>query len=126
MSIRMIDYYIKGLPQYIRQKIFKGLEDCGSMTIKCLLEEKNGYPKYKRMGLSDEQITYQKRMAERNLITVNNIMTDNGRPPLFKKPSDTYESSKRYLELLKREDEETLVKYFGCTWDEYIPESSRI
>lgn len=59
MSIRMIDYYIKGLPLYIRQKIFKGLEDCGSMTIKCLLEEKNGYPKYKRMGLSDEQITYQ-------------------------------------------------------------------
>lgn len=64
-------------------------------------------------------------MAERNLITVNNIMTDNGRPPLFKKPSDTYESSKRYLELLKREDEETLVKYFGCTWDEYIHESNQ-
>ena len=119
----MVGYYIEGLPIDIRQKIFNGLEDIGSMTIKRLLEEKNGYPKYKRMGLSDEQITYQKRMAERSFVTVNNIIIDNGRSRLFKKPSDTYESSKRYLELLKREDEETLVNYFGCTWDEYIPES---
>lgn len=124
MSIKMIDYYIKGLPMDIRQEIFNGLEDIGSMTIKCLLE-KNGYPKYKRMGLSDEQIAHQKRMAERKFITVNNIMTDNGRPPLFKEPSDTYESAKRYLELLKREDEETIAKYFGCTWEEYIPESNQ-
>lgn len=118
---RVIDYYIKGLPLGVRQDIFKGLQDIGSMTIKCLLEKKEGYPKYKRMGLSDEQILNQIERAKEEFEAVNNIMMKNERYPLFEDSSDTYKASGEYIELLKKRKEEELIEKFGCTFEEYIP-----
>lgn len=77
-------------------------------------------------GYSDCDIIMVLQDSARDFAAVNEVMVKNGRPPLFKKSSDTYASSKRYLELLKREDEETLIKYFGCTWDEYIPNRIKV
>lgn len=126
MSIRMIDYYIKGLPMKIRQEIFRKIDDVNPIRVNELLKKSENYKSFRVKGYSDCDIIMALQDSARDFAAVNEVMVKNGRPPLFKKPSDTYESSKRYLELLKREDEETLVKYFGCTWDEYIPESSRI
>jgi hypothetical protein len=121
LDIREIDYYIKGLPLGVRQNIFRGLQGIGSMTIKCLLEKNEGYPKYKRMGLSDDKILNQIERAKKEFEAVNNIMMENERYPLFKDASDTYRASGEYVELLMKRKEEELIKKFGCTFEEYIP-----
>ncbi len=74
---------------------------------------------------------------------MNELMVKYGRPPLFADPYDTYESSLRYVEIMRRyrqsendskypsltdfgkacEWVDVLVEKMGCTWDEYVPES---
>lgn len=125
MSIKMIDYYIKGLPMDIRQEIFRRMDDVNIIRVYELMEKNNNYKSFHEIGYSDCEIIKVLQESARDFAAVNEVMVKNGRPPLFKEPSDTYESSKRYLELLKREDEETIAKYFGCTWEEYIPESNQ-
>ena len=139
---RMIDYLIKGLPFETRQKIFKSLDDIGVMSVKSLLERPENYPKFRRMGLDDDQIKRYSSRISKKFAYVNKIMVDAGRPPLFEHPFDTYESSKRYVELLVRyhredskkinassnfgkesENEEVLIKKMGSTWNDYIPKS---
>ncbi|MBQ9355067.1 MAG: hypothetical protein IJT84_05245 [Clostridia bacterium] len=139
---RMIDYYIKGLPFETRQKILKSLDDIGVMSVKCLLERPENYPKLRRMGLDDDQIKHYSNRISQEFACVNKIMVDAGRPPLFEDPYDTYESSKRCVELLVKyhrkeskkinassnfgkdsENEAALIKKMGCTWDDYIPKS---
>lgn len=143
MSIRMIDYYVKNLPFDARQEIFKALERVNVLAVEKMLEKETGYPRFRSVGYSDEDIASHLRKKSLHFERVNELMVKNGRPPLFADPSDTYESSLRYVEIMRRYREresdssypsltdfgkqremvDVLIEKMGCTWNDYIPES---
>lgn len=123
MNDRPIDFYIKGLPFDVRQEIFKRLDAVGFGKIEKLLEKPIGYPRYRSMGYTDEQITRQEAKSIVRFAAVNAALTENGRPSLFSNPNDTYRSALEYAVLLKKQTAEELIERFGCLWDEYIPET---
>lgn len=139
----MIDYYVKNLPFDARQEIFSALERVNVNAVEKMLEKEKGYPRYRSVGYSDENIASQLRKKALHFARVNELMVKYGRPPLFADPYDTYESSLRYVEIMRRyrqsendskypsltdfgkacEWVDVLVEKMGCTWDEYVPES---
>ena len=121
MNKRPIDFYIKGLPFDVRQEIFKSLYTVGFGKIEKLLEKPIGYPRYRSMGYTDEQIIRQETKSSARFAAVNAILAENGRPPLFLDPSDTYRSALEYTFLLKKQPPAELTAQFGCLWDEYVP-----
>ena len=141
MTIRMIDYYVKGLSFDVRQKIFTALEEVNTSKIRKLLEKNEGYPAYKSMGFTEDEIKSMLRKSVVKFENVNAIMIENGRPPLFENPEDTYESALRYVEIMrryrqsendseypsltdfgkKREWVDALIEKMGCSWEDYIP-----
>ena len=143
MSIRMIDYYVKNLPFDSRQEIFSALERINVNAVEKMLEKEKGYPRFRSVGYSDEDIASHLRKKALHFERVNKLMIKNGRPPLFADPSDTYESSLRYVEIMRcyrqretdskypsltdfgkeREWVDVLIKKMGSSWDDYIPES---
>ena len=143
MTIRMIDYYIKNLPFDERQKIFDALEAINTSIVEKLLEKNEGYPRYKSMGFNDEQIASMLKKSVVRFERANALMIENGRPPLFENPEDTYCSALRYVEIMrsyrqsehdsvypsltdfgkKREWVDVLIEKMGCTWEEYLPEN---
>lgn len=125
MSIRMIDYYIKGLPMDIRQEIFRRIHDVNIIRVYELMEKTRIINRFMKKGILIAKSLGYCKIVQEIFAAVNEVMAKNGRPPLFMEPTDTYESSKRYLELLERKDEETIAKYFGYTWEKYIPESNQ-
>lgn len=56
MSIRMIDYYVKNLPFDARQEIFNALEKVNVLAVEKMLEKETGYPRFRSVGYSDEDI----------------------------------------------------------------------
>lgn len=123
MNERPIDFYIKGLPFDVRQEIFKRLDDAGVGKIEKLLEKPIGYPRYRSMGYTDEQIARQEAKSTARFSAVNAVLAENGRPPLFSDPGDTYRSALEYTVLLKKQTAEELTERFGCLWNEYVPET---
>ena len=142
MSIRMIDYYVKNLPFDARQEIFSALERVNVNAVEKMLEKEKGYPRFRSVGYSDEDIASHLRKKALHFERVNELMIKNGRPPLFADSSDTYQSSLRYVEIMRRyrqsendskrpwstifgnerEWVDVLIEKMGCTWDDYIPE----
>ena len=53
--------------------------------------------------------------------SINKLMTENERPPLFSSPEDTYGCAQKYVDLLKEKTEEELNQEFGCSWEDYKP-----
>lgn len=51
MSIRMIDYYIKGLPMKIRQEIFRKIDDVNPIRVNELLEKSENYKSFRDRGV---------------------------------------------------------------------------
>lgn len=143
MSIRMVDYYVKGLSFDARQEIFKALERVNVLAVEKMLEKEAGYPRFRSVGYSDEDIASHLRKKALHFARVNELMVKNGRPPLFADPSDTYGSSLRYVEIMRRyreresdsvfpsltdfgkrcETVDVLVEKMGCSWKDYIPET---
>ena len=95
MTIRMIDYFVKGLSFDARQEIFAALERITASAVKKMLEKNEGYPAYKSMFYTDEDIVNHLRKFTERFRRVNELMLQNGRPPLFADPEDTYRSSLR-------------------------------
>lgn len=143
MAIRMIDYYVKNLPFDARQDIFNALEKINVGAVEKMLEKDIGYPRFRSVGYSDEDIASHLRKKSAHFQRVNELMIKNGRPPLFDDPSDTYESSCRYVEIMRRYKEcesesaypshttdfgiqremvDVLIEKMGCTWEDYTPE----
>ena len=107
-----------------------------------LLEKEKGYPRFRSVGYSDEDIVSHLWKKSAHFQRVNELMVKNGRPPLFAAPADTYACSLRYVEVMRcyrqsesdskypsltdfgieREWVDVLVKKMGCTWDDYVPE----
>jgi len=143
MTVRMIDYYVKNLPFDARQEIFDALGDITTSAVEKMLEKEDGYPAYRSVGYTDDDILSQLRKGTARFQRVNELMVKNRRPPLFADPSDTYESSLRYVEIMRRYRErendspypsltdfgkrremvDVLIKIMGCTWDDYVPEN---
>ena len=135
MTDRMIDYYVKNLPFDARQEIHKALERINPRAVEKMLEKNEGYPSYRSMGYTEENIAHQLQIHIQRFQYVNDLMIKNNRPPLFDDPTDTYESSKRYIEITHRyghpafsafgirsRPKEELIRIMGCTWAEYVPE----
>lgn len=57
MAIRMIDYYVKNLPFDARQEIFNALERINVCAVEKMLEKEIGYPRFRSVGYSDEDIS---------------------------------------------------------------------
>ncbi len=123
MNCRPIDFYIKGLPFDVRQEIFKRLDAVGFGKIEKMLEKPVGYPIYRSMRLTGEEIEEQEAKSTARFAAVNAVLAENGRPPLFSNPDDTYRSALEYTALLKKQSAEELIERFGCLWDAYIPET---
>lgn len=142
MAIRMIDYYVKNLPFDARQEIFNALERINVCAVEKMLEKEIGYPRFRSVGYSDEDISNHLRKKSAHFQRVNELMVKNGRPPIFENPFDTYESSIKYVEIMRRYREcesesdfpscitdfgkrremvDVLIKKMGCTWEDYTP-----
>lgn len=121
MNDRAIDYYVKGLEFDIRQEIFAAIERINMSHVDKMLEMPIGYPRYKSMGYTDEQIKHQKEIGIERFMRVNELMTINGRKRLFPEPEDTYKSSVIYVHLMKKQSIEELLEEFGCLWEDYMP-----
>lgn len=121
MNERSIDFFVKGLSFDVRQEIFKRLETVGLGKIEKLLEKNIGYPRYRSMGYTDDDIADQERKSVTRFQAVNDYMIENERYPLFSNPEDTYQSAKEYVNLLNKKTKEELLAEFGCSWEEYIP-----
>jgi len=130
----MIDYYVKNLPFDARQEIHQALDRINPLAVKKMLEKNDGYPSYRRMGYTEENITQQLQIYIQQFQCVNDLMIKYNRHPIFADPTDTYESSRRYIEIthryghptfsgfgVKSRPKEELIKIMGCTWVEYIP-----
>ena len=142
MNDRMIDYYVKGLSFDERQRIFNALEAVGTYLVEKLLEKPQGYPTYRSMYYDDEDIASQERKGAARFATVNEIIRQSRRPPLFPQPDDTYASAERYVALMRRyrrkesdtaypditdfghwrEPVAVLEGLMGCRWEDYQPE----
>ena len=123
MENRSIDYYIKNLSIDVRQKIFNMLREVNPSTVQKLLEKDNGYPSWKSMGIQDDAIAVMLSKSATRFSAINQVMIENDRPPLFVKPSDTYVSAQKYVDLLKEKTKKELNEEFGCSWDDYKPET---
>jgi len=121
MNKRPIDFYIKGLDFDTRQEIFKRLEACIAGKMRKLLEKPIGYPIFRSIGCTDEDIANQERKSTERFRAVNEIMIKNQRNPLFADPEDTYNSALEYVHLLEKQTNDDLVEEFGCLWNEYVP-----
>ena len=123
MNRRPIDFYIKGLPFDIRQEIFKRLEVVHPYRMRKLLDKPNGYPIFRSLGYTEDEITEHLAIYPPRFAAVNEYMIENGRPPLFTDPHDTYRSALESVDLMEKKTEEQLLLQFGCLWQEYTPEN---
>ncbi len=121
MANRSIDYYIKNLGIDVRQEIFNMLRDVNPSVVKKILEKEEDYPSWRRMGINNDGIQTMLSMTATKFSSINKLMIENERPPLFASPKDTYVSAQKYVDLLKEKTEEELNQEFGCSWEEYKP-----
>lgn len=121
MANRSIDYYIKGLGIGVRQEIFNMLRDVNPSIVKKLLEKEDDYPTWRRMGIDNDGIQMLLSKSVAKFSSINKIMIENERPPLFESSKDTYKAAQKYVDLLKEKTEEELKEEFGCSWEDYVP-----
>lgn len=121
MVNRSIDYYIKNLGIDVRQEIFNMLRDVNPSVVKKILEKEEDYPSWRRMGINNDGIQTMLSMTATKFSSINKLMIENQRPPLFASPKDTYGSAQKYVDLLKEKTEEELNQEFGCSWEDYVP-----
>ena len=121
MANRAIDYYIKNLSIEVRQEVFNMLKDVNPSIVQKILEKEEGYPSWKSMGLTDNEIQMMLSASTAKFYSINKLMVANKRPPLFAKSKDTYGCAKKYVDLLKEKTPEELEEEFGCSWEDYVP-----
>lgn len=104
MSNRALDYYMKGLSIEVRQKLFYHMRREISQTmVRWFLEKEDGYPSFRSCGFSDDEIELIGASYAQKFEHANQIMVDNGRPPLFSDPRDSYKSAQEYTEIMKEQ-----------------------
>lgn len=121
MANRSIDYYIKNLSIDVRQDIFNLLREINPSIVQKMLEKEENYPSWRSMGIKDNEIQMMLSASSTKFSSINKLMTDNERPPLFTRPKDTYGCAQKYVDLLKEKTPEELKREFGCSWEDYVP-----
>ena len=122
MPGRVLDYYMKGLSIDARQRLFDHMDRGISATmIEWFLEKEEGYPSFRSCGFSNDQIKSIGEAYVAKFEYPNQVMADNGRPPLFGDPHDSFRSAREYVEFMKLRSDEELLALFGCMFEEYIP-----
>lgn len=121
MANRSIDYYVKNLSIEVRQELFNMLRAVNPSIVKKLLEKNDNYPSWRSMGLKNDEIISMLSESATKFSSINQVMIENERPPLFERPKDTYGSAQKYVDLLKEKTPEELEKEFGCSWEDYVP-----
>ena len=125
MTGRALDYYMKGLPIDVRQRLFDHMDrGISETTMQWLLEREEGYPSLRGCGFSDDQIRQIGEAYVGKFAYSNQVMADNGRPPLFSDPHDSFRSAQEYLETMKLRSDEELLRLFGCSFEDYVPAES--
>lgn len=121
---KALDYYMKGLPIEVRQKLFYHMKtEISGTMIGWFLEKENGYPSFRSCGFSDDEIELIGETYAEKFEHANQIMVDNGRPPLFSDPHDSYRSAQEHTELMRERSDEELARMFGCSFGDYVPTS---
>ena len=124
MADRALSFYMKGLAIDVRQRLFFRFDnDISDTMIKYLLEKVEGYPSFRSMGFTDDDIRLVGESYARKFDQLNQIMVGNGRPPLFSDPSDSYTSAQEYERIWKQRSAEELENMFGCTFADYAPQT---
>ena len=119
---KALDYYMKGLPIEVRQKLFYHMKtEISGTMIGWFLEKENGYPSFRSCGFSDDEIELIGETYAEKFEHDNQIMADNERPPLFSDPHDSYLSAQEHTELMKERSDEELARMFGCSFADYVP-----
>ncbi len=124
MADKALDYYMKGLPIEVRQKLFYHMKtEISGTMIGWFLEKENGYPSFRSCGFSDDEIELIGERYAEKFEHANQIMADNERPPLFSDPHDSYRSAQEHTELMKERRDEELARMFGCSFADYVSTS---
>ena len=124
MADRALSFFMKGLPTDVRQRLFACFKnDISDIMIKHFLEKEDGYPSFRSMGFTDEDIRLVGDSYARKFAHLNENMVGNGRPPLFSDPSDSYTSAQEYERIWKQRSAEELENMFGCTFADYAPQT---
>ena len=122
MPNKALDYYMKGLSIEVRQKLLYHMKtEIGGTMIRWFLEKEAGYPSFHSCGFSDDEIELIGESYAAKFECANRVMADNGRPPLFNDPHDSYKSAQEHAELMKERGDEELVRMFGCSFADYAP-----
>ena len=122
MADKALDYYMKGLSIEVRQKLFYHMKtEISGTMIRWFLEEEDGYLSFRSCGFSDGEIELIGESYAEKFEHANQIMADNGRPPLFSDPHDSYLSAQEHTELMKERSDEELARMFGCSFADYTP-----
>ena len=119
---KALDYYMNGLPIEVRQTLFYHMKtEISGTMIRWFLEKEDGYPSFRSCGFSDDEIELIGETYVVKFEHANQIMADNGRPPLFSDPHDSYQSAQEHAELMKERSSEELARMFGCSFADYVP-----
>ena len=122
MADKALDYCTKGLSIEVRQKLFYHMKtEISETMIRWFLEKEDGYPSFRSCGFSDDEIDLISETYAAKFEHANQIMADNGRPPLFSNPHDSYRSAQEHAELMKKRSDEELARMFGCSFADYMP-----
>jgi hypothetical protein len=124
MADRALSFYMKGLAIDVRQLLFfRFKNDISDIMIKHFLEKEDGYPSFRSMGFTDDDIRLVGESYARKFAHFNEIMIENGRPPLFSDPNDSYTSAQEYQRIWKQRSAGELESMFGCTFVDYVPQT---
>ena len=122
MADKALDYCMKGLPIGVRQKLFYHMKaEISGTMIRWFLEKEDGYPSFRSCGFSDDEIELISETYAEKFEHANQIMAENGRPPPFSDPHDSYRSAHEHAELMKERSDEELARMFGCSFADYEP-----
>ena len=107
---RLIDVRVSGLPFDDRQNIYRLVDGIGVRSMEKMVEQNDGYPSYRRMRYTDEQIELETSNTVDRCREVNEYMEKVGRPPLFNRLDDKHLLAWEYYELLRYQEEEALAE----------------
>ena len=122
MADLALDYYMKGLSIQVRQHLLHHMRSELSPTmLKYFRERDEGYPSFRSCGFSDDNIQTICESYVPKFAHANQVMEENGRPPLFSDPHDVYRSATEHAELMRPRSPEELRTLFGCSFEDYMP-----
>lgn len=118
---RKIDFCIRGLSLDVRQEIFRKIDKINPVSVGHLLEKPEGYPHFKRLHYTEEELNGYLQRMKVCFDEVNAFMIAHGRYPLFSNTEDSYLSAVEYTEIMRFRPLPELEEEYGCRYRDYMP-----